>query len=247
MPAGFYARTRVPQAARKGALLEWRCDLELRVSWAGRTVAWFFLVAGLAALAYGSRLSEGKPPDDALYRYETAIGGIVIYLILLGVVLWIGRGLPRRDFLALRRPASWGTALGLALGAYVAIFIGAGLILVGLDAGDEQGLTPEEWDASRLGPYAANFVAVALVGPIVEELTYRGAGMTLLGRSGTALAVIVTAIGFGLGHGLLLALPALVFFGVVAALLRLRTNSVYPSMLVHCAFNATSLIVAVAV
>lgn len=218
------------------------------MSWAARTIAWTLLVAALAALAYGSRLSEGKPPENALYRYETAIGGIAVYAILLLVVLWIGRGLPKRDFLALRPPPSWGRALGLALGAYVAIFVGAGLLLVGLDAEGEQGLTPDEWDSSRLGPYTANFVAVALVGPVVEELTYRGAGMTLFLRvRGPAVAVIVTSLGFGLGHGLLLALPALVLFGLVTALLRLRTDSVYPSMLVHCAFNATSLIVAVAV
>ena len=71
--------------------------------------------------------------------------------------------------------------------------------------------------------------------------------MTLLARYGAPVAVLVTAVGFGLGHGLLLALPALVFFGVVTALVRLKTDSVYPCMLVHCAFNATSLIVAVAV
>lgn len=217
------------------------------MTWGVRTTAWLLLVAVLSAIAYGSRLSEGKPPDDALYRYETAVGGIVIYVLLLGVVLWIARGLPKRRFLALHRPRSWSAALVLALGAYVAIFVGAGLILVGLDAGDEQGLTPDEWEPDRLGPYAANFVAVALVGPVVEELTYRGAGMTLLGRWGAPVAVAVTAIGFGLGHGLVLALPALVFFGLVTALLRLKTDSVYPSMLVHCAFNATSLIVSVAV
>ena len=133
----------------------------------------------------------------------------------------------------------------LAVGAYFTIGIGAWLLLVGLDAEDEQGLTPEEWDSSRLGPYAANFVAIAIVGPIVEELTYRGAGMTLFLRYGAAVAIVVTALGFGLGHGLVVALPALVFFGLVTAFLRLRTDSVYPSMLVHCAFNATSLILAV--
>jgi membrane protease YdiL (CAAX protease family) len=74
---------------------------------------------------------------------------------------------------------------------------------------------------------------------------YRGAGMTLLARFGTPIAVLVTAIGFGLGHGLLLALAALVYFGLVMAVLRLKTRSVYPCMLVHCAFNATSLILAV--
>lgn len=210
-----------------------------------RLVSWLVLVGALTLLGYGSRLEGGDPPGDALYRYDTAIGGTVIYLILLAIVFWIGSGLPRDGFFALRRPPSWPRALGLALGGYVAIFVGAGLLLIGLDAGDEQGLTPEEWDSSRAGPYAANFVAVALVGPVVEELVYRGAGMSLFLRFGPAVAVAVTSVGFGLGHGLVLALPALVLFGVVTALLRLRTRSVYPCILVHCAFNATSLIVAV--
>ena len=210
-----------------------------------RLAGWLVLVGTLAAIAYAARAIGGKPEDDALYRYEVAINGIVIYLILLAVVYAIGSGLPRREFFALRRPPSWPRALALALGAYVAIVVGAGLLLVGLDAGDEQGLTPEDWDGSRAGAYAANFLAVALVGPIVEELTYRGAGMSLFLRFGPMVAVVATALGFGLGHGLLFALPALVFFGLVTALLRLKTDSVFPCMLVHCAFNATSLVVAV--
>lgn len=211
-----------------------------------RFVAWAAIVASLIALGYGSRAEGGDPPQDALYRYDTAIAGVVVYLFLLGVLLLVARGVPRRTFFALRPPASWPRALGLALAAYVGIFVGAGLLLVALDAGDEQGLTPEAWDSSRAGAYAANFVAVALVGPVVEELLYRGAGMTLLARFGAPVAVLVTAIGFGLGHGLVLALAALVFFGLVTAWLRLKTSSVYPCILVHCAFNATSLIVAVA-
>ena len=213
----------------------------------GRIYAWLSLVGALSVIGYASRIEGGKPDEDALYRYETAIGGTVIYVILLALVLWLGSGQPRSEFFALRRPPDWPRALGLALAAYVAIFVGAGLILVGLDAGDEQGLTPEEWDSAHAGAYAANFVSVALVGPIVEELIYRGAGVSLFLRFGTAATVAVTAIGFGLGHGLLLALPALVFFGVVTALLRLRTQSIYPCMLVHCLFNATSLILAVTV
>ena len=74
---------------------------------------------------------------------------------------------------------------------------------------------------------------------------YRGAGMTLLARYGAPVAVIVTAVAFGLGHGLLLALAALVYFGLVMGLLRLKTASVYPCILVHSLFNATSLILAV--
>jgi sodium transport system permease protein len=212
-----------------------------------RVGAWLALVGALAAIGYGSRASSGTPDDDVLYRYDTAIGGIVIYVVLLLLVLWIAHGLPRREVFALRRPRSWGRALGLALAAYVVIFLGAGLLLWALDATEEQGLTPDEWDSSKAGAYAANFVAVALVGPIVEELVYRGAGMTFFAGFGSAVAVGVTAVAFGLGHGLLLALPALIFFGLVTGVLRARTRSVYPSMVVHCSFNATSLILAVAV
>ena len=208
---------------------------------------WLLLVGLLIAIAYAGRIEGGKPPEDALYRYDTALSGIALYLILLGIVTTIGRGIPIREFFALRRPPSWRSALGLALGAYVAILVGAGILLQVLGAGDEQGLTPDGWDSSRAGAYAANFVAIALVGPVVEELLYRGAGMTLFGSLGAVPAVAITSLAFGLAHGLVLALAALVFFGVVTALLRLRTNSIYPCILVHCAFNATSLVIAVAV
>jgi membrane protease YdiL (CAAX protease family) len=216
-------------------------------SLAAKRVLWLLLVALLAAVAYAGRAEGGDPPEDALYLYSTAISGIVLYGILLGITLALGRGLPKREFFALRRPASWPRAVGLAFAGYVAILIGAGVLLQVLGAGDEQGLTPEGWDSSRAGAYAANFLAVAFVGPIVEELLYRGAGVSLFAALGSLPAVAITSLAFGLAHGLVLALAALVFFGIVTALLRLRTDSIYPCMLVHCAFNATSLVVAVAV
>ena len=213
---------------------------------AWRLGLWAGVVSLMIAAAYAGRLLVEDPVEDPLYRYSTAVSGIVIYSVLLGLLLLIARGIPRRRFFALRRPRSWPRALGLAAAAYVTIFIGAGLILIALDAGDEQGLTPDEWEPDKLGPYLANFVAVAVVAPVVEELMYRGAGLTLLARFGTPAAVAVTATAFGLAHGLVLALPALVLFGLVTAWLRLRTGSIIPSMLVHGAFNATSLIVSVA-
>lgn len=215
--------------------------------WGARLTGWLFLVGAISALAYGNRASSGQPDEDALYHYSTAVGSVVIYVILLGIVVYgIGSGLSRRDFLALRRPPSWPRALGWVGAGYVAIFAGTGLLLVALDAGDEQGLTADDWDSSRAGAYAANFVAVAVVAPIVEELLYRGAGVSLLLRFGAPVAVVATALCFGLGHGLVLALPALVVFGLVTAVVRVRTASVYPCMLVHGLFNATSLIVTVA-
>jgi membrane protease YdiL (CAAX protease family) len=57
------------------------------------------------------------------------------------------------------------------------------------------------------------------------------------------VAVGVTAVLFGLGHGLLLSLGAFIWFGLVVAIVRLRTRSLYPAILVHSTFNALGMIV----
>lgn len=214
---------------------------------AGELLAWAVLVAALILLAYTANAASGRPPDDdVLYRYATAIAALVQYALMFAIVLLIARGVSR-ETLGFRQPKAWPRALGLTLAALTGVWAAGAVLNVFLKAGEEQGLVPDGWDSSRAGAYAASFLAVAFVGPLVEELLYRGAGLTLLARWGTPLAVAATSIGFGLGHGLLLALPALIWFGVVTALLRLKTDSIYPCMLVHCTFNATSLIVAVAI
>jgi membrane protease YdiL (CAAX protease family) len=208
-----------------------------------RLVLWLLLVASFAALNFSSRAAGERPPDDFVYRYEYAVSGIASYLVLLALVLALTVGVPRRGVLALRRPPSWGRALGLSVGALVAIFIGVYATLVVSGAGDEQNLAPEGWDGSRAGAYALSFVAIAFVGPLAEELLYRGVGLSLVAeRFGAAAAVVGTSILFGLGHGLLLSLPAFIWFGVVVALLRLRTASLYPACLVHCTFNGIGMI-----
>jgi CAAX protease family protein len=113
-----------------------------------------------------------------------------------------------------------------------------------LDAGEEQGLTPEEWDADRAGAFAANAVVVAGMAPIVEELTYRGLGFSVLARFGHPAAIILVGIAFGLGHGLVVALPILTAFGIGLAYLRHQTGSIYPCIALHSVFNALSLALA---
>ena len=62
---------------------------------------------------------------------------------------------------------------------------------------------------------------------------------------GAIAAILVTALAFGLAHGLLEALPILIAFGAGLALIRARTNSVYPGMVVHGLFNGVALIISV--
>ena len=210
-----------------------------------RLAGWTLFVLLFAALNYGSRASSGTPDRDILYRYSTAVSGAIQYALILGVMLLIARGLSKRDAFALRRPRSWPAALGLGVTILIAVYVIAALLNPLLHPGKEQGLTPTGWEAAHAGAFAANFFVVCVIAPVVEELTFRGLGYTLLVRFGVWPAILLTGLAFGLAHGLVDGLPELVLFGCMLAWLRSRTDSVYPAMLVHGTFNAIALVAAV--
>ena len=207
-----------------------------------RALIWLAVTTAFAALSFYSVSQAPERGGDTVYSYDVLVSAVVAYGLLLAVVLALTAGLPRRELLALRAPRSWGRALGLSLGGLVAIIAGAYFLLALTGAGDEQNLAPEEWDGSRAGAYAASFAAIVLIGPLVEELLYRGVGVGLLEQHGRLTAIGVTALMFGLGHGLLLSLGAFIWFGVVTAWIRLRTDSLYPALIVHSLFNAFGMI-----
>lgn len=211
-----------------------------------RFPAWVALASALAALNYSANLlTDAEPDRDILYKWSTAVGGVLQYAIIVGLVAVIARGIPRNE-LGLVRPASWGRALGLAAIGLVAIWAVAAALSPFLDAGDEQGLVPKEWDGSRWAPFLANAVVVTVAAPLVEEFLYRGAGFaTTLAVRGVLVAIPVSGFAFGLLHGLLVALPVLTAFGVILGVVRWKTGSIYPCMLLHGTFNGVALLVAV--
>ena len=102
----------------------------------GRLVAWLSFTAILAAIAYAGRYgTDGEIDDDVLYEYTTAIGATIQYGLMLGVLLWIGRGLPKRELFALRAPRSLGAAVGWAVVTLLAIYAVSGALSPFLDAG----------------------------------------------------------------------------------------------------------------
>lgn len=220
----------------------------------GRLLAWLVFVLALTTLAYVGRVAgTGEDTSDLAYRYETTIAGVVQYGIMLGILLLIARGLPTRSVFALHRPGSWRRALGLAALALVSIWLFAAVyegllsLLGDWNPTQEQGLVPDEWDSSRAGAFAAFFLMVTVLAPVVEELTYRGLGVSLLLPYGASLAILVAGVLFGATHGLLVALPVLAFFGVAVGWLRVRTDSVYPGMLLHGTFNGVALVASVTI
>lgn len=220
----------------------------------GRLAAWLVFVLALVAIAYAGRESStGTDTKDVAYRYDTTVLAVVQYAFFLGILLLIARGLPKRELFALRHPSAWGRALGLAGLTLLAIWGFAYvyermLSLFGnWNPTSEQGLVPDKWDSRHAGAFAAFFVVVTVIAPVVEELTYRGLGASLLLPYGTWLAIVVTGVLFGASHGLIVALPVLAFFGMAVAWLRTRTDSVYPGMLLHATFNGVALVAAVTI
>lgn len=212
-----------------------------------RLVAWLVFAFALAGLAYAARIGGASTPSDVAYQWSSSIAALFQYGIMLGLLLVFSKGLDRREAFALRRPPSWGRALGLAAGGLAAIWAASAILSRFLDATDEQGLVPKGWDSSRWAPFVGFFVVVTVVAPVVEELTYRGLGFTLIAPFGVWVAIVSTGLLFGAAHGLVEGFPVLASFGIVVGWLRARTASVYPGMLLHATFNGVALILSVTV
>jgi membrane protease YdiL (CAAX protease family) len=212
----------------------------------GKLAGWFLFVGAVSAISYAGRFAGGKPPKNALYQYSTAVSELILFAIILGFVFLIARGLPKREAFALRRPRSWGQALGLGVGVLFVVAIANAVFNPLLHGGREQGLTPTGWEPKHAAAFALNIAAFAVIGPIAEELTFRGLGFYLLESFvGQTATILVLGVMFGLWHGLIEALPVLIIFGLCLAYLRARTDSIYPGTILHAFFNASALILAV--
>lgn len=211
-----------------------------------RLIGWAVLVAFMSAVSYAAQLSSGPPAKDVAYQWSSSILGLIQYGVILGILYLITLGLDRRRFLAFRRPTSWKRAVGIAVLILIAVFAVGVVVDQFGNPEKEQGLIPQNWDSSKIAPFAAFAVVVVVVAPIVEELQFRGVGYGLLERFGTTAAILLVGISFGLVHGLIAGFPVIAVFGIGLAYLRSRTDSIYPCMLLHASFNAFGLIVGIA-
>ena len=211
-----------------------------------RLVAWLAFVGAFIAVAYAGRASAGKPDEDVLYRYDTAVGILVQSVIVLAIVLWITRGPMQRDLLGLRAPP----------------VVERGDRVVDRPCRRDSRRHPDPREpASRrrgagLSPPTGGIPPRAAV-PRERRpdrrrhssgrgADVRGAGYSLLARFGRVVAILVVGVTFGLVHGLVYGLAALTVFGIGLAWLRAKPTSV-PCIVIHCLFNAVALVAAVTI
>lgn len=213
---------------------------------AGALAGWVGFVLAFATLQYAGRFASNDRPADLAFRWETSVAAFISSAIVLGIAVLLAYRIGIRRAFALRPPRSWRTAVLVAGLIILAMLALSSLLDPVIDPEEEQGLVPTSWDPDRAAQFVAFALAVTVVAPVVEELMFRGVGFTLLEPLGEWVAILGVGLAFALVHGLVEGFVIIFAFGVGLAYLRSRTDSIYPCMLLHSAFNAIALIVGLA-
>ncbi len=106
---------------------------------------------------------------------------------------------------------------------------------------NNMGVTVPETDLSIHNPTAAAVIIqifyVVILGPIAEEMIYRGLILTLLKPFGKWMAVIVSALFFGLMHGNVSQAAAGIAGALIFGLVAIHCNSIVPTIIIHILNN----------
>jgi membrane protease YdiL (CAAX protease family) len=229
----------------------------------GLILLYFLLqvAVGFAAallLGFGYRLMhDASPVDLATLMTHPDISSALVVITLLGaalVTLWTARARWPRLW-SQAGPPGFGFAMPAAAYCIAAVALGLVVPLIGGKLTEllaHGHAVPQ--DVKQLGGGASTGFRIALtlvvasVGPLVEELLFRGVLLSaLLRRLRTGWAVLASAVLFALVHlpdlrWLWYALPNLALLGVVLAWLRLRSGSLWPAVLAHAINNLLAML-----
>jgi uncharacterized protein len=188
-----------------------------------------------AAILGGNGNGELTDAGNAAAQFAAELG-----FLLVPIAIAAGRGATPSQALSQLgfrrfRPSAIGWMFA-AIGVYLAFAIAYGLLF-----GE-----PHQKDvAEDLGPVAVQVLLIAIAAPICEETCFRG---FLFGglreRLPRLAAALVSGLIFGGLHATtgVSAVPPLIFFGFVLALLYEKTGSIVPGILLHMLNNSVALL-----
>ena len=203
-----------------------------------------FGFAGAAVIITASGYADKQSTDFPLWLI--AVTNIPLWVGLLAGTAIVSRhwgtGDLRRDFGASIRPID---LLGLPIGVVTQlVFVPAVYIVIRKMGVDTHSLDePAKQLAGRAqGIGVALLIGLVVVGaPLVEELFFRGLVMrSIQARYSDTIALVGSALLFGIAHFELLQIFGLVLFGLVAGACAQRTRRLGMGIMAHAAFNATA-------
>lgn len=169
---------------------------------------------------------------------------VIISGILSLLVLWLFFKLRKKNLLAevklTKVSATYGIiAVGLGVGMMLTINFGLSLL-------------PESWllayaEQSGMitgGSTIAVIISTMIMAPLIEEIIFRGLIVSRLKKAvpGT-VAVLLTALVFGLAHGQILWMTYTFVLGVVLGLVAVKTDSIIPGIIMHMVFNVCGVVI----
>jgi len=213
-------------------------------SWGpGAALIGLFVALSAQSLFAGVAVAIENPVGDEELSTSASIVlqsiGAVAFVAVPIVIASMGR-IPWREGLlrlGLRRfdRSAW-VYMAASIGVYL-VFVTAYVALVG---------EPDQEDiAEAFGSVPWQILLVAIAAPISEELFFRG---MLFGglrrRMPRIVAALVSAVIFGALHAFsgISAVPPLIAFGFILALLYERTGSIVPGILLHALNNSVALL-----
>ncbi len=204
------------------------------------------LTASIAESATGYRPSSGGAIPVAV----TVADVCGLWIGLVGAALYASRIRGTGD---LGRDFGWGLGRWWDLPAGAVIGLASQYLLIPLlylpfeqldrHLGHQLG-QPARHDtaaAHSVGTIAVLLLFLVVGAPMVEELFFRGLLLrSLLGRTPAPVAIVISALLFGLAHFEAVQFAGLAAFGVVLGVLAWRTGRLAPGIGAHAAFNAAA-------
>ena len=213
------------------------------------------LAALLAVLAAGLLFGPDSGGAHALFWLVVPVQNLGI----IGALVWLGRrrgyGSPARE-LGLRVEPRQGWWVLAGAGALIALgLLTAGLLeLLGVESRQNaQTILEMMFETRGTVTVAAVVIGVVILGPVAEELLYRGLALqtVLQGGRPPALAATVSAAVFSLVHladpslfsaAGAVTLTTLFLLGLFLGAVRIRTGGLGAPIFVHSGFNLTSVL-----
>jgi len=203
---------------------------------------------GLGEVIHQARAWLGQPDASAIAVMVTLLTSAALTMHLTyrrWPALWHRSELPGLGFIPTPAPTLYAVAVVLGM---LMPFIG-GLLTQWLAQGHEV-----SQDIKQLGAHISPLLRLPLallvvsVGPLVEELLFRGVLLSAISRHmGSGWAIAVTAALFACVHlpdlsFLWYALPNLALLGLVLGWLRVQSGSIWPAVLAHGANNLLAVV-----
>jgi ABC-2 type transport system permease protein/sodium transport system permease protein len=224
----------------------WRRPARTREAATPGTAFWAIALIPLLAFLFEALLRLGGPPTPARSIVAMVVVGLVLFVGLPALFVWRERVAWTSGFgLHAAKPRYWLAGLLLGLSAGAALLPVMEWMKPHLPEAVQHAVEEAARSLAQQGNLRFALVAALIVQAIAEELFFRGfVWNALAGVLPWTWTLLVTSFAFALAHvvmggplGLERLVPSLLL-GLVLGVLRARSGSVLPGMVMHAVHNA---------